>query len=330
VPLVSAAPLRTRTGVRALVGDRLTTVDVDSGAVRAAPRLPDHLWAFGVGVTGSGTYALLGECGTGVDGQRTEVARVLADGTLRAVSRGNYDQLLAGGNHPWAVVDDPLGDRSRVDPLDGGRTLALPTGFGALGGFGESLVGTVPGDDADTSFTIEVLDPRTGHVGVQLGPAVSVGMSHGVVLWTAPGCRTACRIYTYDLRSGQRATTVNPVPGVATVWSAVLSPDGDTVALVRERSDPGPYDPGHPGNPNELVTVDLRTGTLHQVPGLVLWSKSSPGVAFSPDSRWLVIGLDEGTDVRLLVWRPGLVGPLESPARLRYPVAYAPTVTALG
>jgi hypothetical protein len=83
---------------------------------------------------------------------------------------------------------------------------------------------------------------------------------------------------------------------------------------------------GHPGNPNEIVTVDLVSGAVHPVPGVLLWPKSAPGLAFSADSRWLVIALDEGTGVRLLLWRPGLGRPQESAARIPGRVAYSPVV----
>jgi WD40-like Beta Propeller Repeat len=125
-------------------------------------------------------------------------------------------------------------------------------------------------------------------------------------------------------------TTRAEIPSSGGLWDGVVSPDRRTVAMLRQRSRPARYDMGHPGNPNEIVTLDLRSGAPHAVPGVVLFAKAAPGLAFSSDGRWLVISLDEGTSVRLLLWRPGLAAPLQSPVHLTAKVAFAPSVAALG
>jgi len=66
-----------------------------------------------------------------------------------------------------------------------------------------------------------------------------------------------------------------------------------------------------------------HVGGLPQVPGA-----GHPPV-FSPDSRWLVLALDEGSAVQVLVWRPGLAAPLASPTRVRGPVALAPSIASV-
>lgn len=329
LPLVSARALDRRTGVRVLVGDRLATVDVDSGDVRPAAGLAPDVYASQVVETASGTYALLRPCDQDIE-SAARVVRVDRTGALHTVARGVYDYLLPGGDRLWAEHWSSSGDRVRLEPVDGGRAVRLPAHFGPIAAFGDLVVGMVSRPDADPNAPspIRVIDLASGDVRLRLGPAGSIAVSAGLIVWTPPGCRT-CRLHVHDLTTGRDTVTRRPVPRAASSWAAVVSPDRLTVAFVRQRATPARYDMEHPGNPNEIVTVDLASGVTHTVPDLALWSKSMPGFAFSPDSRWLIISLDEGTGVRLLVWKPGLRTPLESPARLRSKVAYAPTVTAV-
>jgi hypothetical protein len=329
LPLVSAHRLDRRTGIRALVGDRLSTVDVDTGAVRPAAGLPRGRFASDVVTTADGTYALLRACDQSVD-DTTRVVRLDAAGRLHTVAGGKYEYLLAGGSHVWGVRWSSSGERISVTPVEGGHPHWLPAGFGPLGAYADLIVGTVnpSGVDMDAPFLIRVIDPATGRTRLQLGPARSAALSNGVILWTSPGC-TDCRLHVHDLATGRDTVTRRPVPGVASAWGAVVSPDRRTAAVVRPGSTPATYDMEHPGNPNVIVTVRLTTGRTEAVPGLVLWSKSNPGLAFSADGRWLLIGLDEGTGVRLIVWKPGLSRPLQSPARLNAKVAFAPSVATV-
>jgi len=71
-----------------------------------------------------------------------------------------------------------------------------------------------------------------------------------------------------------------------------------------------------------VAVQDLRTGTLSLVPGVELAPKAAVGLVFSRDGRWLLITLNEGRSARLLVWRPGLDRPMESPARLPGRILY--------
>jgi len=329
LPLVSSRPLSGRTGIRAVVGDRLATVDVDTGAVHAAAGLPPGRYASEVASTAQGTYALLRPCGAQLVGAEARLVRLDRHGAVRAIARGPYDYLLSGGNHPWAVVSTESADRAWLDPLDGSRRRLLPAGFAPVGAQADVIVGTVsrPGTEPDPSFVIGVYDPRGGEIRLLAGPATSVALSHGLLLWTGLGCTSACRLHVHDLATGRDTTTRRPVHGIASAWAAAVSANGRTAALVRPRSKPAKYDMEHPGNPNEIVTVDLVSGRSRPVPDLAMWSKSSPGLAFSADSRWLLISLDEGSGVRLLLWKPGLAQPLESPARLTARVAYSPTIT---
>jgi hypothetical protein len=176
---------------------------------------------------------------------------------------------------------------------------------------------------------IRGLDPRTGKVRLELGPSDGATVGAGLVVWNDARCG-ACRLHTFDLATGRRDVLASVGGRLPSVWGAVIAPDGHTLAVARESDRPAPYDMQHPGNPKEIVTVDLHTGAVTVVPGLQLWSKSMPGLAFTPDSRWLLISIDEGTSTRLLLWRPGLSAVRQSPVRLTSRVAYEPGLAAVG
>jgi hypothetical protein len=329
LPIVASTPLAATTGIRAVVGDRLTTVDLDTGSVRAATGLPSRLFASQTVTTAAGTFATLAGCDEELGGM-VSVVRIDRSGVLHTVARGRFDLLLGGGNHPWGLTADEVGRHQRLYPLDGGRPSTLPDDFSPIAAWRDQLVGSVQAaDDSDAPFGIRLFDPRTGRLGLALGPATSMSVDGSTVLWTGANCYGSCVVHRYDLATGKSGVTRQPADRVVSVWGAIVSPDGRTAAFVRPRATPGPYDQQHPGNPNEIVTVDLDSGAVHVVPGLVLWSKSAPGLAYSADGRWLLLALDEGSSVRMLLWRPGLGRPLESRARVRSPVAYTPTVTPL-
>lgn len=320
LPIVSAAPLDEHTGIRAVVGDRLRTVDVDSGTVTSVAGLPRGQFAGELATAGDGRYALLTACQQATPAVAT-VVRLDASGA-RPVARGPYSDLLSGGDHVWGAIYPNDSGPILLDPLDGRPRLPLPNGFAPLAGSGDQIIGTmtVPGKGSDGPFLIRRLDPVTGRASVTLGPASSVAVSAGLVVWTGIHC-VHCPIRTYDLATGAQSLTRAVLPTSADLWSAVVSPDHRMLAFLEQRSTPARYDMDHPGNPNEIVVANLDTGAVQPVPGVTLWSKSFPGLAFSGDGRWLAITLDEGTSIRVLVWRPGLDRPLSSAARLDGKVA---------
>lgn len=327
VPIVSTEPLRARTGLRLLVGPRLYRVDVDAGRAEVAAGVPAGEFAGSVATTGSGTYAILSRCDASTFGSPVTVVRLPADGPAQVVARGPYAQLLAGGDHPWGVIwPAESAGPIRLDPLDGGRRLVLPKNFEPLAGYGALIVGQQYTGNPDVAGMLEVIDPASGQVRVRLGRADSVTVGSGLVVWMAAGCRS-CRMYTYDLAGGVRTALPAVFPAQDGLWGGAISADGAWGAFLRQSPSPGPYDMGHPGNPNEIVVLNLRTGALRVVPGVLLWNKSSPGLDFSADGTWLVIALDEGSGTRLLVWRTAGGGARDVP---RDTLVRLPGKTALG
>jgi hypothetical protein len=271
---------------------------------------------------GSDTYALVVHC----DYTRANrVLRIGSDGRASAVvANAEIDHLIPGGVAGWGVdyhVNPPNAAVTLI-PLDGRKPIDLPLGVGPLAVHGNLIVGVLNRPDGAPSSIADqliLLDRATGGPRSILGTSYLSTVSAGLVLWTESACVAdhGCVVHSYDLDTGQTATRSYPLTANATLWGGVVSDDRRSVAfqLPRDRPDPR-YDPGHPAPPSDLAMLDLDTGALKIVPGVELAPKTVSGLVFSSDRRWLVIALDEGNRTRLLVWRPGLRHPMESPAQL--------------
>ncbi|WP_427891934.1 hypothetical protein ACQHIV_04485 [Kribbella sp. GL6] len=154
---------------------------------------------------------------------------------------------------------------------------------------------------------------RKGLGRADLGPGASfVAAGNDKVAWTT-GCDPygagTCRLHRRSISTG--ATTNYRFPRRAD--GAIVSPDGNLLAFRLERATTDPrYDAAHPAPPSDIAIIRLDTGRVETVPGLEIPAKTSPGLAFSADSRWLAIALDAGDHVRLLAWRSGLALPFET------------------
>jgi hypothetical protein len=325
LPAVRADPLTTHTGLRLLVGDRLQLLDVDSHRLTQLSGLPAGEYVVATAQAGERQYALLSPC-AGSGDTRTSVVRI-ADGSATVLARGHYNDLIGGGSHVWAMsYPDSADGQILLDPLDGTGSIRLPTGVAPAAGTGRLIVATSP--SAESSYTLATFDPATSTVRTRIGVATAHAVGAGVVLWRGADCGP-CPLQVFDLATGARSQVPGAVGTRLQVGSAVVSPDHRYAVMLRERARPGPYAMAHPGNPNELVTVDLVTGTIRAVPDLVLWSKAWPGLAFSADGNWLLCALDEGTGVRVLLWRPGLDRPLAAAPYVAGATAVAPRLTVL-
>lgn len=239
---------------------------------------------------------------------------------VSSVAAGHFDGLLAGGRHPWAY-QFLAGDNApeRLDPLNGSARVTLPAGFGVVGAYQDLIVGyqaPPAGSDANTSGPLVILDPATGRVHATVGPgSAAATVSAGLILWTDGACTAfrRCVVHRYDLAIGRRSSRDYHLglSADANLGYGLISPDQRLLAFQLHRAAPDPrFDPGHPGTPSDIAVLHLDTGQLETVPGIELWAKASPGLVFSPDSRWLIIGLDEGTRTSLLLWHPGLSHPV--------------------
>jgi hypothetical protein len=161
--------------------------------------------------------------------------------------------------------------------------------------------------------SLVLVDTATGRIRANLGAAAfSVATGAGLLLWAA-GCDATvdgpCALHTRTVATAATRTYRLPRP----TFGGIVSPDGRQVALTLERPAHDPrFAPTHPIPPYDVALLHLDTGRLDIAPGIEVPAKSSPGMAFSAEGRWLVIALDAGSKTRLLAWHPGLAHPYES------------------
>ena len=278
LPIVSAVPLTTHTGLQVLLGGTmLRTVDLDSGRVTAVPgaALRGDESVTQLAVSGSDSYALASYC-RGAHPAR--VIRVGPNGRADLVATGQLDDLLADDIRVWAL--------------------------------------TYP------------LDDTTPWANLRLGYLLAVGA--GMLVWSdACPQPTVCTLHRRGLSDRGDHRYLLPA-GRRPSSFAVVSPDGRLLAFLLQRAAADPrYDPGHPQPPADIALLDLDTSQLQIVPGLEFAPKTQPGLVFSPDSRWLVIALNEALRTRLLVWTPGLGQPMQSRAELPGQLALTPPIAIL-
>ena len=328
LPLLSTEPLRERTGLTVLVGGAgLRRVSVDSGRVS---RLADGevTWLASSAV---GRHAIRNRCSPRMTFQH---GAVLAVGRNRAteLSRAPADGLVSAPDTTWAFTfpTDPTRRPMVLRPVDGRPAVRLPLGFEASAATSSAFLGSLPiGDEPGAGFELAAVSRARLTDVHRLGRGFVAAATDAVTVISRSDCdeTTSCVLTRLDaggdLRDYRLPRGRTPTSGF------VLSPDRSRLAFQLARVEPDPrYDSEHPGGPSDLVVLDLRTGQLDVVPGIELAPKASVGLAFGPDSRWLVVSVNEGRRTRLLVWRPGLPQPLVSPARLPGLVLYdAPVLT---
>lgn len=345
LPQVSADPLREHTGVRLLAsdGNSVRAVDLDSASVAGTPSLDVPADHFVSQLVAGGSparpdlYALVSACDEQI-GQAT-VMHFGPGATPRVASHDlGIDELFADGTGGvWAAQlpnsssssADSVSGPIRMRRLDRPASVTLPARMGPVAVFGNLLVGLVgPADPNSQQLAVlSLVDLRTGAVTRTLGPARGVTVGAGLLMWTSAPCPGSgnCAVHRYDLATGTQSVHGYPLPAEADLWGGAISPDRSRLAfsLPRKVADPR-WDAGSPGTPSDLVVLDLVSGLLERVPDLELPPKSSAALLFSADSRWLVIGLNEGSSARLLVWRSGQSRAQYSPADLHGALAGAP------
>jgi hypothetical protein len=314
LPIVSANPVHRTTGIRLLVGGSdLFEVSFDSGSAAPVSRVhlqPDE-YVTSVAVADQ-TYAMIATC----EPNSARLLRVGPGGS--SVETSGASAIFTDGARGWTVVepDDPAG-KALLMRLDGGPIVPLPPGFAPAALVDGLVVGNlIPAtpDNGNEPTDLVLVDAANGDIRTHLGPGSLLAAGHGMVFWTA-GCAITsgkpCTVRRLSIHDGTTASWRLPRP---TGFSyTAISPDGQRLAFTLERAGQDPrYDQGHPIPPTDVAMLSLPTGQLQIVPGVELPGKSAPGLVFSSDSAWLVIGLNAGPTTRLLAWQPGLAQPLES------------------
>ena len=308
LPIVSSTPLNEHTGIRVLLGGGLLrTVDFDTGRVTAMPRAGLRPGEFVDDLeVASQPYAATTTCNF----PPPRVLRVGA-GTSVVTLPGSVDRVLSDGTHAWAVTS-PKEHKPRglLIPLDGGHQVRLPANFYPEASASGVIVGVLETLSAGPE-SVMLVDATTGSVRANLGKGWPIAAGNGLVL-LAKGCDAAsdtpCTLSRISVTGGAAASYRLPRP----VYEGVVSPDRRLIALTLERPTLDARFEGHPIPPNDIAILHLDTGRLEIVPGIEVPAKTSPGLAFAADSRWLVIALSAGSKTRLLAWRSGLTHPYES------------------
>jgi len=313
VPIVSSTAPNEHTGIRVLLGgNQIRAVDFDSGHVAAIPRVSLPATEFVADLIASAqTYALTSDCRSG----QSRLLRIGADPTVNIVTvSGFIDGVLADGAHAWGVLSSKNNHTSGyLTPLDGGGRVRLPAGF-----FPDAITrGVLVGNAATaepTTGALLLVDATTGRVRARLEKGAPIAVGHGVVLWTIgcdPSREKPCTLHRRSVAGGTTASYRLPRPPCC--GAGALSPDGRRVAFPLERAAQDPrYQLEHPIPPSDIAVLHLDTGRLEIVSGIELPAMTSPALAFTADSRWLVIALDAGPQTRLLAWRSGLAHPYGS------------------
>lgn len=315
LPLLAPGTRPTNTGLRLLVGDRdLRLVDVDAGTTTVLSTRRDG-GAFTALSRAAGRVlaTLQNRCAPEGFGKGRIVTLDPLTGRVSRSQPG--DELLPGS--PTTIVDyDPDGSAYLRD-LDGKTRMRIPDRWLPLARRGSTYFVFVQAAPAQVDAqgvgalgTIGIGDAATARITRPFGSGSAVTASESKVVWLAGGCDP-----------GPCLLVVTGSDGIANAqglqgrrpWSGVISPDGSQVAFRLSRTE-GSLG-GHPGPPNDVAVLDIRSGKLRVLPGLVLPAKAGLTLAWSPDSTWLVIGADLGTRPLVMVWRQAM----ERPAQVLIP-----------
>lgn len=327
LPILTSRPLTEPTGVRLTIGGYgIRTVDLDSGVVSSKPQvaLRDGNVVQDRRTLGSTSYLLVGSCG----GTNRVLSYAPGRPATNLSSNLAAEQLFGGGaDGVWmATFAAPASAALQVQlvRLDRPGAVLLPPDSFPLALSGHRVVCEQLSPYGLGMTTLVVFDTRLHRVVRDLGPATSFTTSRTTVLWTSQLCSAAsdCQLRSYDVRTGISTIRGYALPVESALNSGVLSPDGKRLAfqLPRLESDPR-FAISLPGNPSDLVVLNLQSGVLEPVPNLELPPGTTVGLTFSNDSRWLVTAVTGDQGSRLLAWRSGLTQPLASPAKLPGPIA---------
>jgi hypothetical protein len=166
--IVSSRPSSQHTGIRVLLGgNRLRTVDFDSGRVTAMPQVRLRPEEFVTGLIASKqTYVFTTVCMTG----QSRLLRIGADGSASTVTLPeSMAAVLADEAHMWAVTAAKNANASAyLIPLADGWRVRLPVGFFPDAITRGVLVGNVATAEPSTSSLL-LVDATTGRVRANLG-----------------------------------------------------------------------------------------------------------------------------------------------------------------
>jgi hypothetical protein len=336
VPLISGVlPLNGPTGLSVMAGGSPSRIPVDGG--RAAKALfPNPVEALAPDGQGLVATSPVEQCSEESSAGSVLGLRLGDDGELSQIfpSAESHQSslqpwgIVSGGNHAYLVATPPY-DPNEAPTLnisadvytllatDGsGDSIALPAGLMPVAGWRDLVIGYFVSTAAETFGPIQIFDVTGGGIVAQLAAAspqlVAAG---GHLAWFDSSCSSRCTVHRYDLDTGQRSDTEvtlarSEYGGVGAL--AAMSPDGRRVAMVTyDAAADSRYDLGHPGGPARFSVVDLDSGRITALPGVLRAPKTASGAAFSPDGAWLAIAVNDGPNTRVLLYDQDLRGPYD-------------------
>ncbi len=339
LPLVTADPLRERTGSRVqLGGQSVHTVDLDARSSVATPGLELSSRQFVTQLVPGrdASYALVQTCEST---DTSSVMRVSRDATTIVLSSDRHiDSLLGDGRGGvWAaeVADIPTDGPILLRRLDAPGAVRLPAGLSPIAIYGHQLIGLTAAADqrpSESSGALVSYDLAGRRSGRTIGTASSLAVDRGVLLWLDRPCTASadCQLHRLDLASGAVTVRGYRLPVQTSIVGGVLSPDGRTLAFPLARLYEGPHiDDAGFGPPLDVAVLHLDSGQLETVGGLTLPPTELPGLTFTGNGNWLVIVVNQGRGTELLLWRPGLPRLLRPGLRIEDQMLQSPPVLAL-
>jgi hypothetical protein len=338
VPLISETlALDSATGLTVLAGGAPSRISVERGGAGRAlcPAAVAALAADGAGLVAittadachpdSSTAAILAYR-LGDDGALSQVFPTVRSQRESLQASG----IVSGGSRAWLAASPPFdpdapdgAESAAADTVttliatDGsGDSVTLPAGFTPQVGWRDLIVGYYVSNATDTYGPIQIYDAASGGIVAQFAAASpQVVASNGYLAWLDSDCSARCTAHRYELDT--RRHTDIPVTLAGSAYGGVgtviaMSPDGRRVAMVTYDAAPhSRYDLGHPGGPARFSMLDLDSGRLTALPGVVRPPKTQPGAAFSPDGRWLAVAVNDGPRTRILLYDDDLRGPYD-------------------
>lgn len=310
LPLVSAGSLPARTGLRLLVGDRdLRVVDVDTGRTTMLRTLGPTRSVTALVRASGRILAVLDRSCTGGGGGEGQIV-TLDPGNGQWVPEGPGEFVFPGT--PTTILEYGASGGTVFRDYGSTASTRIPDRWFPIARRGSGyFVVLQPLSPADPGAlgTVGVGDPATGRLTQPFGSGSGIAAAGDKLVWLAGGCgqRGPCLL---SVTGPGGMATAQPLPG-SYACCGTASPDGNQVAFRLSRAA-GRFG-GHPGPPNDVAVLDIPTGGVRVIPGLVLPTKSGLTLAWSADSQWLVIGADLGTRPLILVWRDGMALPAQVP-----------------
>jgi hypothetical protein len=339
VPLISGTlPLVGATGLTVMAGSAPSRISVD-GEGSGEALFPTPVEALAADAAGLVAITTSDSCLSDPWSEAIVAFRLSSDGARNQVfptAGSQRDSLqawgiIAGGTRAWLAASPPFDPDAPDGDADGATSagvttliatdgasdvVTLPAGFTPQAGWRDLIIGYYVSNATDTYGPIQIYDLAGGGIVAQFAAASpQIVASNGHVAWIDTDCAARCTAHRYELATG-RHTAIPVALGSSDYGGGgafiAMSPDGRRVAMVTYDSEPdGRYDLGHPGGPARFSMLDLDSGRLTALPGIVGPPKTQAGAAFSPDGRWLAVAVNDGPQTRILLYDHDLRGPYD-------------------